>query len=572
MNSLPDSDHSALLILLLWALNIQRKIPHHQARSIRCSLDRSGKSSSKQWQKKEAPAIPNIAAFITALKEAVNSPNTLDDATYLTSPLDAPGDLTQSAPTSRPLSMDSANPLTPSAGIPTIPVATPQNSSPATSITPPARVEGSETLLPQDSSVLRTPEPLSRPLSQPLPPSAPTPPRRPKRLIIALVALFIVALIGSVAFFVFSPRTQSPAQTAATVGHGFFTSSGLALGQDNQGINDTFQINLSNIPNPSSGKSYYAWLLPDNIQSEAGSLSLGPLDVSNGSASLHSSYVDPQHTNLIGLYSRFLITEESTNPPPQSYSLDKKTWRYYAEIPQTPASRDCTSHINQLSDLCHVRHLLSGDPELNRVNLPGGLSFWFVNNAEEVQKWAREAVDHTNPVDIRHKIVNILYMLDGPTCVQQDLQQASSAPGTDNKPDDSTLNRIAAVPLLDCALTPAAPGYLIHIHNHLGAIIQSPGVLADQVTLATQISAELNTMKVWLGQVQSDARRLASMDNTHLMQANGIALRHEMDTLTTNVLSGGTDPNTGSAVPGIVRISNQLQQLATFDVKQFTAG
>lgn len=530
----------------------------------------------KAMAKVRSARYTDITAFITALKDAVNSPNTLDDATYLASPLDAPDDLMQSAPTSRPLSMGSANPLTPPPGVPAIPVATPQSSRPATSITPPPQVEGFETLLSQDSSVLRTPEPLSQPLSpQTSPPiaapTAPKPPGRPKRLLIALLALCIVALIGSVAFFVFSPRTQTPTQSTATVGHGFFTSSGSALGQNNQGINDTFQLNLPTIPNPSSGKSYYAWLLPDSIQSEAGSISLGPLNVNNGSASLHSSYVDPQHTNLIGLYSRFLITEESTNPPPQSYSLDKKTWRYYAEIPQTPASRDCTSHINQLSALCHIRHLLSGDPELNRVNLPGGLSFWFVNNAEEVQKWAREAVDHSNATDVRHKVVNILYMLEGPACIQQTLQQASSAPGTDNRPDDNSLNRIAAVSLLDCALTPAAPGYLIHIHNHLGAIIQSSGVLADQVTLATQISAELNTMKAWLGQVQADARRLASMNNTQLTQANGLALRHEMDTLTTNVLSGGTDPNTGAAVPGIVRISAQLQQLATFDVKQFTA-
>ena len=540
----------------------------------------------KAMAKERSARYTDITAFITALKEAVNSPNTLDQTQTAYSKLQSYDPIEsaptsrplsiESAPTSRPLSMGSANPLTPPPAVPPIPVSTPQNSRLASSITPPAQVEGFETLLPQDSSVLHTPEPLSQPPSQqPSPPiatpTAPKPPGRPKRLLIALLALCIVVLIGSVAFFVFSPRTQTPTPPTATVGHGFFTSSGAALGQNNQGINDTFQLNLSTIPNPSSGKSYYAWLLPDSIQSEAGSISLGPLDVNNGSTSLHSSYVDPQHTNLIALYSRLLITEESTNPPPQSYSLDKKTWRYYAEIPQTPASRDCTSHINQLSDLCHIRHLLSGDPELNRVNLSGGLSFWFVNNAEEVQKWAREAVDHSNATDVRHKIVNILYMLEGPTCIQQTLQQASSAPGTDNRPDDSTLNRIAAVPLLDCALTPAAPGYLIHIHNHLGAIIQSSGVLADQVTLATQISAELNTMKAWLGQVQADARRLVSMNNTQLTQANGLALRHEMDTLTANVLSGGTDPNTGSAVPGIVRISAQLQQLASFDVKQFTA-
>ena len=336
------------------------------------------------------------------------------------------------------------------------------------------------------------------------------------------------------------------------------------------GINDTFQVRLPNIPNPPAGKSYYGWLLPDNNQSEAVSIGLGPLDVTNGVASLHAIYVDPQHNNLIAAFSRLLITEEATNPPPQSYSLDKKTWRYYAEIPQTPASTNCVNVVTQLSDLCHLRHLLSSDPELLQVGLPSGLNYWFLNNLEEVQKWAREAVDHNNGADIRHKVINILYMLDGVKCIQQDLQHASSAPGTDNTPDDGSLNKIAAIPLLDCALTPSEPGFLVHIHNHLSAIVQSPGVLAGQASLAIQINTELNNIKAMLDQVHSDARRLIAMDDTQISHSNGLTLRTEMDALATRILSGGSDPATGEQEVGVARISDQIQQLATFDIKTYT--
>ncbi|HLX58520.1 MAG TPA: hypothetical protein VKR83_16000, partial [Ktedonobacteraceae bacterium] len=243
----------------------------------------------------------------------------------------------------------------------------------------------------------------------------------------------------------------------------------------------------------------------------------------------------------------------------------------YAEIPQTPASRDCSSSLNQLSDLCHVRHLLAVDPELQHVGLPSGLNYWFKNNIEEVQKWAREAVDHNAAVDIRHKLINILFMLDGPLCLQQDVQKASSAaPGSDNTPDDGSLNKIAAIPLLDCALTPAQPGYLMHIHNHLNAIVQSPGVLADQATLATQVSTQLNNINALLVQLHGDAQQLVAMNDTQLTQTSGLALRTEIDALATRILSGGNDPTTGAPESGVAQISDQIQHLATFDIKAYT--
>ncbi len=408
------------------------------------------------------------------------------------------------------------------------------------------------------------------------PPSVPPQPRQPRRrtLIIALIALIVVVIGGAVLGAVLAlsnhtNQTTPPSSSSAKiVGQGFFTSSGQSSGPTNPGINDTFQVRLTGITASPAGKTYYGWLLPDFIQSEANAISLGPLSVANGNATLAAIYIDPQHANLLASFSRFLVTEEATNPPPQSYSLDKTAWRYYAEIPQTPATRDCTNSLNQLSDLCHVRHLLAVDPELQQVGLPNGLNYWFLNNAEEIQKWAREAVDHNAAVDIRHKIVNILTMLAGTTCVQQDLHQAW--PGGNNTPDDGTLAKIAAIPLLDCSLTPSQPGYLAHIHNHLNAIVQSQGVLPDQANLGRQIGSELNTINALMIQLHNDALKLVAMTDAQLTQQNGVGLRTELDALATHILSGGTNATTGAQDPGVTQISDQIQQLAILDVKAYT--
>jgi TIR domain len=387
------------------------------------------------------------------------------------------------------------------------------------------------------------------------------PPRR-RGIWIVFITLLIAVVVTSGLVHEFWPGSQ-PVPPPVVVGQAIFTSSGTTQGTNNMGINDTFQVNLSNIPSPLAGNNYYAWLLPDQNQ-EASSRALGPLMITHGTASLLSPYVDPQHNNLLIYFSGFLVTEEPESPVPQNFSLDKGKWRYYAEIPQSPPVDCLTANINQLNDLCHLRHLLSSDPTLLKVNLTGGLNYWFLNNVKEIQKWSREIVDSNDPVSIRHKLVDILYTLDGINCKAQDIP-----PTKENTPDDGTLTKVAAIPMLDCSLTQNVSGYLTHIHNHLNAIVRSPGVLQRQVTLANSISTEFNTINAWLKQMQQDARRLVAMDDSHLVLPEGNQLRSEMDTLAGQVLNGSIDPNTGTDVKGVVSIAADIERLATMDVTRY---
>ncbi len=492
-----------------------------------------------------------------------------------------------------------ATPATPVAGpaTPVPPVANPRTPLPSTP-NPPSPLpeafplipaEDLPTLIPADAADMAdaraqadlSASPVATPPEEKLPPApstftqppvpphreVPEPSRKRRSWLIALSALLLIALAGSaLAWYQFARSGQKPTPVASSAGQVFFISTSNGNGAQNLGLNDEFQVNLHGVPAPTAGKQYYAWLLPDAVQAEASARALGVLHVSNGAATL--SYTDPQHSNLVGQFSRFLVTEEAASPAPISPSLDKATWRYYAEMPQGTFIKDCAGvSANQLSVLCHLRHLLSGDPDLAKVNLQGGLNYWFQNNVRELVKWAQESVDHTNVVDVRHKIVNILYVLDGPACLQQNLQKA--ALGADNRIDDQTLPTIAAIPLLDCSLTPNLPGYVTHIDNHLSALLQSPGVSSGQKKLAFQINQELNTVAAWLKDVQSDALQLVAMSDAQLAQQGALNMRSALSSEATSVLSGGTDPTTGAPVSGVQSISLQIQGLAKLDVTAY---
>ncbi len=420
-------------------------------------------------------------------------------------------------------------------------------------ITPPNA--SSVTALPKSppSSPGRTPD------VTPVPPFAPPPKKNRRNLLIALVALILLVVIGSSAgaFFLFN-RTASPA-TGTLVGQVFFLSSGQSsTDTNNAGLNDQLEIDLHNLASPASGKSFYAWLLGDNSQSEGAALLVGTLNVSNGT--VHFRYPgDAQHDNLLATYSRFLITQEDSNPTPIAPSADTHAWLYYAELPQTK------SKVDNFSLLDHVRHLLAKDPELDPLHLPGGLEIWLYRNTQSVQQRAVKAKSCWQSKDaacIQHDVIRILDYLDGKNYVQQDVPQ-----GTPLLID----SRLVSVGLLELDPSQNPPGYVYHINRHLQGIVQAPGATAGQKQMASQIDIGLNVLSQTLQLVRTDARQLMAMSQDELLSNNALSLLTDMATQADYAFNGQRNGNTNQMQGGAVQIYRNSQRLATFDVKTYTA-
>ena len=154
-------------------------------------------------------------------------------------------------------------------------------------------------------------------------------------ILVALTLLSTCAVSASYYLMALRSETESVTPTPSPVkGHIYFLSSKQLRKNSNQGIDDEVQIDLTTIPNPATQKSYYAWLMSEKNQSDPLSLLLGVLPVKEGTA--HLFYLGSvQHTNLLEIMGRFLVTEEASTLTPVSPSLDATTWHYHAEFTQT---------------------------------------------------------------------------------------------------------------------------------------------------------------------------------------------------------------------------------------------
>jgi serine/threonine protein kinase len=391
-------------------------------------------------------------------------------------------------------------------------------------------------------------------------------PRRRRGLFIALIAALIVLVVlagSGLGYFVFFHHNIANS-APPIVGHAFFISSGLLrLNQNSiQGITDEVQINLSNIPNPQSGKSYYAWLLSnqDNIPA----ILLGALPLRHGQAVL--TYVDPQHNNLLANYNHFLITEENNNPPPADPSPDPNAWQYNAIFSTVPSPTDTVNHFS-LYD--HLKHLLAKDPKLELVGLHGGLDIWLYKNTTKVLEAAGAARDSQkrctpDPTNadcafVKRDIVRILDYLDGSSYVYLEKDVPAGTPLLIDP-------KIARVALLEFdVVNQQPPGFLKHIGNHLRDITASPGATPDQLALATHITQDIANVQVWLQAVRSDAVKLEQMNNAQLSQAGPVL--DDLFTQANYAFVGQFDPNTGNVREGVAQIHYNIQKLATFDVQ-----
>ncbi len=379
-------------------------------------------------------------------------------------------------------------------------------------------------------------------------------------IISLLLLLLLVSATLNYPGLLLVPGVQPVAAAGKVVGHIFFESSGQLKDQSQQGESDEVLIDLQHIPAPAAGKSYYAWLLSDNNQGVGQTILLGTLSLNQGDA--HLFYAgDAQHTNLLAITSRFLITEQDASALPAQPSLDMQTWRYYAQISQAPNPYDTINHFSLLD---HLRHLLVADPRLDAHELPGGLAIWTYHTTQKVLENASAARDlsgSNDPGAIRRCIIRILDYLDGSSYVQADVPA-----GTPVLIDP----HMAQVGLLEFdAQHQNPPGYLYHIASHLAGLVRSPGVSFDQQETAVEIHVGLNNVGQWLEQVHQDAKKLEAMSDQQLLLPSSLSILDDLVTHANNAYVGALDPSTNTLQAGVTQIYSDIERLATMDVTTY---
>ncbi len=359
--------------------------------------------------------------------------------------------------------------------------------------------------------------------------------------------------------------TDAPALTNVVLGQITFESSNQLSESSSQGINDEVLVNLNKVPQSALGKSYYAWLLGDKSQSDLKTMLLGTLPVANGHAQLLYPG-DANHTNLLGMYSRFLVTEEDAGNTPLTPSPDYSTWRYYGEVAHTPINApDNTQHFSYLD---HLRHLLASDPTLDELELPGGLNTWLYRNVDEMQQWTgsmRDQWQESKNVDlVRQQTLRTLTYLDGVSFVALDL------------PPNTVLNvneRLARIGLLDVeGPTQDPPGYLSHVAKHLYGLLEANTVTPALRAQVAAIIAALDNVKTWLIRVHHDGLQLIHMSNKQLQQPGTLTLLNDMIFNAANAFTGHPDPISGQMREGVTWLHDQIQSLATLNVSRMTAA
>src|SRR6266487_317986 len=364
------------------------------------------------------------------------------------------------------------------------------------------------------------------------------PPRR--RTVVALLIVLAVLVIGAGAWFARSTMT------APIVGQLAFASSGQPL-KGGLNVADQVQIDLHITQGPTVGKSYVAWLLPDQTTGQA--VLLGAISPHGQAA--HLTYNDPQHSNLLADNSRLLITEQATTPMPRLPSSDRSDWRYLAQIPQTLSS----GPGQQYSLLDHLRHLLASDPTLQQHGLSGGLAPWLYRNIAVVYAASTNAragwqAGTTDSTALRSHLLQALAYLDGTAYVARDLPAGTAIPTQDYPAGN--------IGLLEFEPQQNPAPYLEHVALHLNGVATSPGASSSQRALAAQITGAINHINAWLEKARQDIRQLLVMTDQQLQQP---ATRELLNDMTANAMLAYNGQGSGVQWAYL-----RIQRLATVDI------
>ena len=384
--------------------------------------------------------------------------------------------------------------------------------------------------------------------------------RRRKGQVITLLSLLALLIVGSVigAVYLLMQNTAT-LPTGTVVGQASFLSSADITRYSIRGVYDELLLQLNNVPDPATGENYYAWLLSDNNHSPLTTIFLGKMPVKQGKIDfLYAG--DQEHNSLIGNISRLVVAEEKTQSSSSSALPlpDHSTWRYYGALPQTPLAADG----NHLSMLDHLRALVTENSLLQNASLPGGLDTWLATNTEKVLEWAGSARDYwggQGSTTLMHNhFVRILDYLDGIPAVQRELPS-----GTDLllDPHPATLGLIGLNPLDSTSHT-----YLREIQDHLTAINQTPGLIANSHKLINEMNTAIHNVTSWLQKVHDDAKQLVNMNSQQLLEPSTLSILDDMQSEAFYAYTGELDPTTNAVLPGVMQIHYDIEHLATFDV------
>jgi hypothetical protein len=158
------------------------------------------------------------------------------------------------------------------------------------------------------------------------------------------------------------------------------------------------------------------------------------------------------------------------------------------------------------------------------------------------------------------QIIRILDYLDGAKQVGQDVP-----PGSPILVDPVQ----GQIGLLQTHANQTPPGYLYHVALHLNGVLSSQGATQYQRHLATQINTGIDNVNAWLEQMRQDAVQLAHMSDAQLARPASLALLNDIVTQANNAYDGQTNPSTGQQLIGVTQIYQLVQQLATFEVKNY---
>lgn len=569
----------ALTLVIMTALNKDPNARFARAATMTAALAEALHVPPPDGKSQPAypPDVRNMPTYISSpiSQSGIGTPSSPMPSPIPSSPGLSPHPGTMPFQTAIPGSASAASPVSPLPQASLPPTATP---APWQPFPTPTASGGAPGLSPVSASA---PGKVVAPPTQPAPPPAvpPSSPaaqreRRWKRLYTILAVIIILALLGSAAsaYFLFFHKNNAPVAGPVPGGQAAFLSSGQFDFGTAQGIADELQITMHNVPNAQPGKSYYGWLLGDrhpHVEQQTFQpplqftlpLLVGKLPVSQGTITL--SYTAPNHANLISVVSRMLITEEDSNGTPRGPAADRSTWRYYAEIPQTPYG---SSHLSALD---HIRHLFYKETVLPVLGLAGGLDVWFFRNTEKVLEWSIGARDDyhpyvTDPTNIHNLFIYILDYLDGAPNVGIDVPGGIVAA-------DPIISRVALLSVVPAQtalsdVTHNPPGYVDHLALHLNGVVQAPDATAQMRKLATQIIQALSNTKTWLQQVRGYAQQLIKMNATQLAQSSTLTMLDNMLTDATYAYIGQLDPKTNQVVPGAVQVHYDIQQLATLNL------